>query len=379
VPLTEAAQSALCNPGSWDKRPTRRARGSRLPFQAILRGMLRQPSHADLLETAVDLEAFVADVEAALTAALDDGTHAGPEGPEVLMEAARNLILAGAAKRARPRLTFLFGRAIDAPVDALVDVAVAGELIHAGSLLHDDVVDGAETRRGRPTANALWGATAAVLSGDLVLTLAFAQLRKRRRIITSEAVETIATMTRGVMAEVLARGRVELPLDQWRAIVAGKTGSLFGWCARSAALLMEEDEAADRFGDCASRLGIAFQLADDLLDLQRLGTGKDAFNDILNREPTFPILVAADRSKEVRTEVARLWNAPRVTPGNAEALGRAVLATGAGAETVERLQEEIAAALEALGPYAERPGGREIVAWSKELETRARETLRPRG
>ena len=134
---------------------------------------------------------------------------------------------------------------------------------------------------------------------------------------------------------------------------------------------MDEDEAAERFGECAGHLGIAFQLADDLLDLQHLGTGKDAFSDILNREPTFPILVAAGRSEEVRREVTRLWNAPRVSAEEAEALGRAVLATGAGAETVDRLRDEIAAALAALGPYAERPGGREIVAWSRELEARA--------
>jgi geranylgeranyl pyrophosphate synthase len=328
-----------------------------------------------MLEGVVELEAFVGDVELALEKALHVGTHAGPEGPEVLMEAARNLILAGAAKRARPRLTYLFGRAIGAPADGLVDVAVAGELIHAGSLLHDDVVDGAATRRGRATANAIWGTTPAVLSGDLVLTLAFVQLKERRRIITSEAVDTIATMTRGVMAEVLARGRVELPLDQWRAIVDGKTGSLFAWCARSAARLVSEDEAAEGFGACAGHLGIAFQLADDLLDLQHLGTGKDAFSDILNREPTFPILVAAERSREVRREVARLWNSPRVTPEEAEALGRQILATGAGAETVEHVRNEIASALSALGEYAEQPGGREIVMWSRELESRAQRSL----
>ncbi|MFW6175365.1 MAG: polyprenyl synthetase family protein [Acidobacteriota bacterium] len=287
--------------------------------------MLRERPESELLETAHGLETFVSRVEAALARALDGGIHAGPEGPEILMGAARNLVLAGAAKRARPRLTYLFGQAIGSPADALVDVAVAGELIHAGSLLHDDVVDGAETRRGRATANALWGSTAAVLSGDLVLTLAFVQLRDRPRIITTEAVDTIATMTRGVMAEVLARGRVELPLAQWRAIVAGKTGSLFAWCGRSAARLMGDDGAAERFGTCAGHLGIAFQLADDLLDLQRLGTGKDAFSDILNREPTYPILVAAGRSDDVRREVARLWNAPRVTPENAESLGREVL------------------------------------------------------
>jgi len=337
--------------------------------------MLREPQDTELLESAVGLEEFVGRVEVALDEALDSGTNAGPEGPELLMEAARNLVLAGAAKRARPRLTFLFGRAIGAPSDGLVDVAVAGELIHAGSLLHDDVVDGADTRRGRATANAIWGTTPAVLSGDLVLTLAFVQLKERARIITTEAVETIATMTRGVMAEVLARGRVELPLPQWRAIVDGKTGSLFAWCARSAARLVGEDEAAEGFGACAGHLGVAFQLADDLLDLQRLGTGKDAFSDILNREPTFPILVGAGRSDEVRREVTRLWNAPRVSAEEAEALGRAVLATGAGAETVDRLRGEIAAAMTALGAYAERPGGREIVFWSRELQERAQRSL----
>jgi octaprenyl-diphosphate synthase len=337
--------------------------------------MLREPTGTELLESTVGLEDFVGRVEVALDEALDSGTHAGPEGPELLMEAARNLVLAGAAKRARPRLTFLFGRAIGAPSDGLVDVAVAGELIHAGSLLHDDVVDGADTRRGRATANAIWGTTPAVLSGDLVLTLAFVQLKEWPRVITTEAVETIATMTRGVMAEVLARGRVELPLAHWRAIVDGKTGSLFGWCARSAARLVGEDEAAEGFGTCAGHLGVAFQLADDLLDLQHLGTGKDAFSDILNREPTFPILVGAGRSDDVRREVTRLWNAPRVSAAEAEALGRAVLATGAGAETVGRLRAEVAAALAALGPYAKRPGGREIVFWSQELQDRAQRSL----
>lgn len=85
--------------------------------------------------------------------------------------------------------------------------------------------------------------------------------------------------------------------------------------------------------------------------------------------------MAAGRSDDVRREVARLWNAPRVAADEAEALGRAVLATGAGAETVERLRAELAAALAALGPYAERPGGREIVLWTRELEDRAHRSL----
>src|SRR5947207_11516936 len=112
---------------------------------------------------------FLADVERSLERSLEP-EHAAPGEPSVLRDAARRLSVASGAKRVRPRLCAFFGEAVGAPEEGLIDLAVAAELIHAGSLLHDDVVDEGTLRRGVPTANAAWGNLVAVLSGDLCLT-----------------------------------------------------------------------------------------------------------------------------------------------------------------------------------------------------------------
>ena len=93
-----------------------------------------------------------------------------------LEEAARHLCLADGAKRTRPRLVQLFAKAVDAPADVAIDVAVSAELIHAASLLHDDVIDEGSQRRGQPTANRVWGNLPAVLAGDLILSRAIQRL-----------------------------------------------------------------------------------------------------------------------------------------------------------------------------------------------------------
>src|SRR5687767_6338454 len=114
-------------------------------------------------------QAFLQKIEARLQHVLQDGGSA-----DLLTTAAAHLCLNG-GKRLRPRLVHWFGAAVDADTRRLADAAAAAELIHCASLLHDDVVDAGTLRRGQPTVNVLWGNTAAVLSGDLVLSLAFAQ------------------------------------------------------------------------------------------------------------------------------------------------------------------------------------------------------------
>src|SRR5262245_15381530 len=143
----------------------------------------------------IDESSFLDAVEQRIHAALhhDGADSASAEG--LLLSAARHLCFSG-GKRARPRLALYFGQAVGAPQRALVDVAVASEFIHAASLLHDDVVDEGMLRRGNPTVNARWGNTVAVLTGDLVLTLAFEQIKPYSKIIIAEAIELVAHMTR---------------------------------------------------------------------------------------------------------------------------------------------------------------------------------------
>lgn len=348
-------------------------------------------------------ERYLDAVEAQLTAALTGDDSASPAAPVLLgseapgphgsggpglhgsggpglhdsaaptlLAAARDLCIAGGGKRVRPRLTFYFGQACGAPFEGLVDVGVAGELIHAGSLLHDDVIDEGTRRRGRPTVNARWGNTVAILAGDLMLTLAFVQVRGWPPEITDEAVDTIAGMTRAAMAEVEVRGRLDLPVDAWRGIVEGKTGALFAWCGRSAARLAGAADAVLRFGACGRHLGVAFQLADDVLDLAGQRSGKDLFADLRNREPSYPILRAASTSPALAGEIAKLWGKARMSDRGVAAIAAAIVDTGALEATAAKVEVEVEAAIEALGGYAEAPGGRDIAYWARLLAAQAR-------
>jgi geranylgeranyl pyrophosphate synthase len=301
---------------------------------------------------------FVARVESRLGELLGAG-DAGLQAPAALIAGARHLCLAG-GKRVRPQLVEAFGEAVGAPSAPLLDVAVAAELMHAASLLHDDIVDAGSQRRGRPTVNALWGNTVAVLSGDLVLSAALVALRPRglpsptdaaRRRLVCDAVDVVLSMTRAAMQEVAARARIDVSLDAWRDIAENKTGALFGFCGYAAAVLAEDDAAAARYQQCGRHLGVAFQLADDLGDLlpsRAASTGKDLYADIRNGNPSYPLLLAANRSPSIRSALETAWaggaDGMFVLPEQARAIGEAVLSSGAAVESLRAIGDEIALA-----------------------------------
>lgn len=309
---------------------------------------------------------FLAAVEEQLRRVLKGFGPDADASSEMLMGAARHLCFSG-GKRARPRLALYYGQAVGAPEAGLVDVAVAAELIHAASLLHDDVVDEGTQRRGLPTVNARWGNTVAVLTGDLVLTLAFAQIRPHGGAIIAEAIDLVSSMTRAAMAEVQARGHLELGRAEWELIAKGKTGELFAWAGRSAAHLAGDAEALERFGRCGRHLGLAFQLADDLIDLTEGASGKDRYSDLRTRSLSFPILTAVAGSAAVRDKIGKAWQKPQISAEEAEELGEEVLKSGALERTWEEMEAEVSAAIEALGPYRHLPGGADIAEWAGRL------------
>ena len=313
---------------------------------------------------------FLAAVEGKLRRALEDDPEGGGDldGAEALLDAARHLVLAG-GKRARPWMAYVFGEAVGADRRALVDVAVAAEFIHAASLLHDDVIDAGELRRGRPTANAVWGNLAAVLSGDLVLTIALRQLQDHPAVLTREAIGVVAAMTRATMMEAAARGRLDFGPAAWRRMAHGKTGVLFGWCGSSAAWLAHDADAASRFRAAGRHLGVAFQLANDLDDLLGRTPGKDALADLHNQNPCYPVLVAIDRSRSVRRAIEAAWAAPSVH--DAPQIAHAVLRTGAAEATADAIAAEIRGAESALGPYVDRPTTARLLGWARDLWTQA--------
>ena len=309
---------------------------------------------------------YLDDVEALLEDVLAPDARPAPALGKNLYAAARHTALAPAAKHTRPRLVYWFGSAIGAPTGRLAHLAVTGELIHAASLVHDDVIDAGTVRRGRPTVNRVWDNVTAVLTGDLMFSLAFGLLREDPMPVMSSAVTLLHTMSSAAIEEVHACGDLDLPLERWREIAAGKTGALFGWCGSAPARLIGDEDAAQRFEQCGAHLGVAFQLADDLKDLL-VDDGKDRFADIKNRNPSFPILWAAARAPKVAEALRAAWTEPTLTVDDVAHLGDLVFRSGAVEEAASTLRQEIAAGLDALGDLRDDAAIGALESWAYTL------------
>jgi heptaprenyl diphosphate synthase len=213
----------------------------------------------------------------------------------MVTEAARHIIAAG-GKRFRPLLVVL-GSHIGpyADPDDVVKAAVVVELTHVGSLYHDDVMDEAELRRGSDSANARWGNTVAILVGDLLFARASDTVAALGPEFVQLQARTFSRLVQGQIAETVGPADGQDPLDHYLQVVADKTGSLIATCGRFGALLsgapeMVVDELT-RFGE---RIGVAFQLSDDLLDVASDATefGKTPGTDLREGVATLPVLHA---------------------------------------------------------------------------------------
>ncbi len=237
-------------------------------------------------------------------------------------------MLAPGAKRLRPRLIMMLAADLGAPAPGVVRAAAAAELMHAASLLHDDVVDEGRLRRGLPTANARWGNAAAVLAGDWLLTQAFQELVGLPSGLIATAIPAVAEMTRAAILEIETRGRSDKALDAWRRIAEGKTGVLFAWCARAGALLARRDDAAQALDAFGRHLGVAFQAADDLRDVCDGTLGKDCFSDIRSKTPSSVLVLAMQSAPALRARIESAWMQQTLPDALVEELGAAVAEHG---------------------------------------------------
>lgn len=206
-------------------------------------------------------------------------------------------ILNAGGKRLRPAMVALSARAVGNSVDAerLATVGAAVEFVHMATLVHDDVVDNTATRRGKPTANAVFGNGVAVLSGDYILarSMRLLALDGDLRIIRAVSEITIE-MSEGEVMEIAATGNANLPLEEYYEILHKKTASFVEGCCRCGAILANADGAVENaLADYGYRLGMAFQIADDLLDYtgDPLITGKPRGSDLKDGRATLPFLL----------------------------------------------------------------------------------------
>jgi heptaprenyl diphosphate synthase len=215
-----------------------------------------------------------------------------------LGEVAAHLAAAG-GKRIRPTLTLVAAYAStsgDAPVsDDAVTGAVAVELVHLGSLHHDDVIDEAETRRGVPSVNARWSNIVAILSGDFLLARASALAASLGADVAGLLADTIGELCRGQVLELQHLFDVERSEENYLSAIEGKTAALFATACRIGGMVSEVDEATlDALTRYGRNLGLCFQVVDDCLDLTATdeALGKPAGQDLVEGIYTLPVIYA---------------------------------------------------------------------------------------
>jgi len=266
-----------------------------------------------------------------------------------------NATIVAGGKRLRPLLVVLAAESAGGPPDSpdgeerLVRAAVAVELVHSATLVHDDLIDGAQLRRGRPTVAAAAGRQVAVATGDLLFSRAFAELARN-----GDATQLCALSE---ASSALAAGELLQREDAYASHVAVerylrrcelKTAALFEAACRLGALTAAAGSPAlaDGLGAFARRIGLAFQMLDDVLDVSGPveRTGKSRGTDLLDGTVTLPFILAREREPDLAAcELASLGG-----PAQAEALCERIAATGALDEARERALAVVAEAKAAL-------------------------------
>ena len=207
---------------------------------------------------------------------------------------------AGGGKRLRPMLLLLSGRLVGPSNDATIRMAAVVEMIHTATLVHDDVIDVAKTRRGRPSSNALWGNHVCVLAGDWLYMQAFqVALRERNFHVLDVLISLTQMMVEGELLQYERLKRIDITEADYMELVDRKTASLFSACARLGGLMVGADESTEaRLGEFAWNLGIAFQMVDDVLDFTSRETvlGKPVGSDLREGKVTLPLIYALEHA-----------------------------------------------------------------------------------
>jgi octaprenyl-diphosphate synthase len=265
-------------------------------------------------------------------------------------------LIAGGGKRMRPMLTLACASLLGYPGTRHHKLAAAVEFIHTATLLHDDVVDGSGMRRGKRTANLIWGNSASVLVGDFLFSRAFELMVEDGSLkvlkILSHASAVIAE---GEVEQLTAQRRIETGEEQYLTIISAKTAALFAAACRVSPVVAEAGEDAETSLDCYGKnLGIAFQLTDDVIDYSsdEATMGKGVGDDFRDGKVTLPVILAYARGNEADRE---FWRAAitgeRTSDEDLAHAVRLLRSTDALADTIERARHYGRRAIDSLANF----------------------------
>lgn len=233
-----------------------------------------------------------------------------------LIKEITNHITSAGGKRVRPILTILSAKLCNYDVknsNNHINLAAAVELIHTATLLHDDVVDEGELRRGKKTANAIWGNKASILVGDYLLSTAFQLMVKCGSLPVLDLLSSISrTMSNGEVLQLTNSTNIEIEEEQYFEIISQKTAILFAAATQVGAMISNVDknkeQALQKFGD---NLGIAFQIIDDVLDYSSSSQdlGKEIGDDFFEGKVTLPIIITFSKANEAeKKRIRQIFN-----------------------------------------------------------------------
>lgn len=265
-------------------------------------------------------------------------------------------LIAGGGKRMRPMLTLASAALLDYPGARHHKLAAAVEFIHTATLLHDDVVDGSGLRRGKRTANLIWGNPASVLVGDFLFSRAFELMvedgsLKVLRILSHAS----AVIAEGEVDQLTAQRQVETSEEHYLHIINAKTAELFAAACRIAPVVAEGGEEAEEALEAYGRfLGIAFQLVDDAIDYSsdEATMGKGVGDDFRDGKVTLPVILAYARgSGEDRTFWKAAMQGDRIADEDLAHATGLIRDTDALSDTLERARHYGRRAIDALAPF----------------------------
>lgn len=309
---------------------------------------------------------------------VEDRLRAAVEYADPLVDDAAHHLSDAGGKRLRPLLTLLAAELGDGARDEVLDAAVVVELTHLASLYHDDVMDSAPLRRGAPAAHEVWGNSVAILVGDLLFSRASTTVAG----LGPEAVRIQAgcfeRLCLGQLHESMGARADDDPVQHYLQVLADKTASLIATSARLGAMYggcpADVVETVAAFGE---RIGVAFQLADDVIDLTSDGslTGKTPGTDLRERVPTMPVLLLRERAATIGDpDDVALVDLLDTDLTEDAALERAVALLRAHdvvRETRERAGALAAEAVELLAPLPDGPVKDSFVSFADALVDRA--------
>jgi len=268
-----------------------------------------------------------------------------------LVEKIGSYIIESGGKRLRPLMVLLAARACDCSDDRHIALAAVIEFIHTATLLHDDVVDTSDLRRGRATANARWGNAPSVLVGDFLYSRSFQMMVEmgstRVMEVISRATNVIAE---GEVLQLLNCKNPDVTEDNYMKVILGKTAMLFEAAAQTGAIIANAEPTQEQALQLYGRhLGIAFQLVDDLLDYQSSADemGKNVGDDLAEGKPTLPLIYAMRNGSEQQRTLIR----QAIRKGGLDELAQitqAVRDTGALEYTTTKAEEQVSLARQQL-------------------------------